>query len=156
MNSPSSSWHPLSATRSWLDETLDRLADAVKDALLDWEWENDEWEGLPSPRDLPPVNEKEFLDVLRFQTEQTLRDVAATVNEIRPGVGWQRGQRLVAERLAELARDAFAVGLQMRLNAALRKPAVPQPAPGLWAARYRRMMLETSAFPETPCPDDDD
>src|SRR5262249_18314937 len=131
MNSPfSSSWHPSPASlRSWIDDTLNHLADAVKDAMLDWDFDDDEWADLPPPQYLPPLSEAEFLAALRGQTERALKDVAAGVNEVRPGVGWQCGQNVVAESLAELAQEAFAVGLQMRLNAALHRPSLA-PAPG--------------------------
>jgi hypothetical protein len=152
----SSSWHPRRGSL-WnrIDDTLDRWADAVKDALLDWELDDDEWRTLPPETELPALDEEEFLAALRGRTEQALREVADVVNALPPGAGWQRGQQAVAAILAELTRDTFAAGLQLRIDTALRHQEVVQPAPGLWAARYRRMMLEDSAYPPEPPPQED-
>ena len=123
MNSlTSSSWHPNQGSL-WgqIDDTLNRWADAVKDALLDWDLDDEDWRQLPPAMDLPWLNKEEYLAALRGRTEQALRTVADTINALPPGADRRHGQQTVAEIMADLTREAFAVGLHMRVNAALHR-----------------------------------
>jgi hypothetical protein len=142
--------------RGWFDDLVDRLADGVKDAMLDLDFENERDELPAPPESLPPADRDELIAALRLRTEAALRSAATLINEVQPGPGWQEGQQQVAELFVELAREAFAVGLRLRTDAALHQPTDHPPVMGLWAERYRRMRLMDAAFPEVPASSDDD
>ncbi len=140
---------PSSAPCGWLDDVLDRLAERVKDAILDCDFDDDRREPPPVRESLPPADRELLVEALRVRSEEILWAAADLINDLRPGPGWEKGRRLVAELFAELAREAVAVGLRMRTEAAVRAGFGGPPAPGLWAERYRRMRLSEGAFPDS-------
>jgi hypothetical protein len=152
MDRPSSRSHIL---RTWFDDLVEQLADGVKEAMLDLDFDNDRPEFPAPPEDLPPADREELIAALRDRTEATLRAATILINEVQPGPGWQDGQQRLAELFVELAREAFAMGLRLRTEAALHQPVERPPIIGLWAERYRRMRLMEAAFPEVDGPDDD-
>lgn len=126
-----------------LEETLERLADLVKDLMLDG-GRRPSASGL-LPDALPPVPPEALVRALRDRAEAALRQAAEAVNAGRPGEPLGAGQERVADVFLTLAREAFEIGLRLRLDAAARtlEPA----AQGDWALRYRRMLLLEEAFP---------
>jgi hypothetical protein len=130
-----------------LEETLERLADLVKDLMLDG-GRRPASAGL-LPDDLPPVPPEALVRALRDRAEAALRQAAEAVNAVGPGEHLGAGQEQVADVFLSLAREAFEIGLRLRLDAATR--TLEPVAQGDWALRYRRMVLLEAAFP----PDED-
>jgi hypothetical protein len=127
-----------------LEDTLERLADVVKDLVLDGGHRPTSAGLLPDA--LPPVPPEALLRALRDRAEAALCRAAEAVNAIRPGEHLGAGKEQVADVFLDLAREAFEIGLRLRLDAAARtlEPA----AQGDWALRYRRMLLQEEATPE--------
>jgi hypothetical protein len=89
-----------------VDETLDRLADVIKDTLLDCELpggsEDDQASGP-----LMPLSRERFVETMRPRIEDALRGMADSLNE-------SGGADRVGELLEALLRDALHTGLEMR------------------------------------------
>jgi hypothetical protein len=110
--SPAASWDErVRLMQAKLDQTLERVADAVKNSLLEWDLLPPELRGPQNSLDhLPPVAREEFADALRGRVEETLRRVADAVNE-----GSHEEQ--VRILLAELLWDAVDAGVRLRSRA---------------------------------------
>jgi hypothetical protein len=94
-----------------VEKRLERLADTVKNAMLDWDI-TDQGETLePALRHLPPIAREAFAQALRGKAEETLRCVADVVNEAGD-------VERIHDLLAELLWNATNTGIQMRLDAA--------------------------------------
>jgi hypothetical protein len=126
---------------------FDRVAEAVKDALVDWDWSPpDEAEETGAPP-LPALSAEEFIVALRPQVEDALRRVAACLNEGSDANLSPAAEQRVLDLFGRLCSDAWEVGLALRTAAADARPA-PVPAPrGEWARRYRRMMFLEGRWP---------
>jgi hypothetical protein len=126
-----------------IEETLQRLADLVKDLMIDGDRRPPADGRLPDA--LPPVPPEALVRALRDRAEAALRLAAEAVNDVRPGEPLGAGQERVADVFLELAREAFEIGMLLRLDAAAQARQLP--AQGAWAKRYRRMVLLEDAFP---------
>jgi hypothetical protein len=145
---PPPSWTKLAAAmRDKAEETLDRLADAIKDSVIDWE----RAEPMPGERPvldwLPPVPEERLAEALRDRLADALHRLAEAVNEVRPGDPRTATREELCEQFAALAWEAFEVGVQLRLDAAVAELAGAPAAPGAWVEKYRRMRATEAAFP---------
>src|SRR5690348_1544400 len=101
-------WGELAAAlRRKVDETLDRLNEAITDAMMDGEFpfpcEDDSGESRPPA----PLSREEFVAVMRPRIEEALRGMADSLNE-------SGGADAVGELLEALLRDALQTGLEMR------------------------------------------
>jgi hypothetical protein len=99
-----------------VDETLDRLNDAIKDALIDGELPAED--DSPNARPLVPLVPERFVEAMRPHIEDALRGMADSLNE-------SGGADRVGELLEALLRDALQTGLDMR--------SAPEPAGSLVA-----------------------
>jgi hypothetical protein len=124
-----------------MDTTMDRMADLIKDTLLDGMEGDDE---VPAAISLAPVSADELIERLRPCLEQTLREVADRLNAV-PGDSLPDE---ILEETGELFSDLWAAtlrtALQMRIESALAEEPTPPDAPppqGEWAKRYRHMHL---------------
>ncbi len=142
--------------RGRVEATLDDVADALKDALLDWELGTDPPDP-PEAGDLPPLEPALFVMEMRPKVEGALERLAAFINEAPAGSVVAASEAPVREVLFELWREALEVGMRLRLEAAdasLPPGLRPQ---GEWARRFRDLRLAgprlTRARP--PCPEPD-
>jgi hypothetical protein len=113
-------WGELAAAlRRKVDETLDRLNEAVKDALIDGSLPGPSEDDPPEPRSDAPLSREEFVEVMRPRIEEALRRMADSLNE-------SVGAGAVGELLEILLRDALQTGLEMRANLQAGDSLVPQ------------------------------
>jgi hypothetical protein len=137
------------------DGLFEQLADAVKDAILDWEL-------APSadgaPEDLLPMSPPLFVEVLRPRAEEALRRLAVAINDVPPDQVTELLQGPVAKLFVDLLRDAVLIGVQMRVEATDASLTSVQRPEGDWARRYRRMrggrVAPDPDIDETPLPAD--
>jgi hypothetical protein len=122
-----------------MDALLERAADAVKDALLDWELDDEAGQTAAGLQELPPLDPALFVAALLPQLELVLWRMADAVNDAPAGRILAAGEARVRELLADFCCNALEVGLQMRLDAAEASRPARLPAPGIWARRWRRM-----------------
>jgi hypothetical protein len=129
----------LGGVRERMEELLERAADAVKDALLDWELDDEAGRTPSTFEELPPLDPVLFVAALLPQLEDVLWRMAEAVNAAPTGRILAVGEERVRELLADFCYDALEQGLQMRLDAAeAARPAALRPR-GAWARRWRRM-----------------
>ena len=117
---------------------LDRAADKVKDALLDWDAEEDE---LPRPvarAPLPPLEPELLVADLRPQVEDALRRLAETLNEAPTLEALAACEPEVRRLTAELARQTVERAAQARVDAAVARLPTAS-GKGAWAEKLRRM-----------------
>jgi hypothetical protein len=132
--------------RAQVDEMIDRMADAVKDALVDWDWCPPDEAGEGGTAPLPPLSAEQFVDAMRPRVEEALRRVAACLNE-GPGPDLSAAaEERVLDHFGRLCSEALEVGRNLREDAAETPPMVAAPC-GTWALRYRRMMVLEGRWP---------
>jgi hypothetical protein len=66
----------------------------------------------------PKLSRDEFIKQMREKMEAILGQVADAINEAPPGQIISASEEPVRDLFADLRRQAFATGLQMRVNAA--------------------------------------
>jgi hypothetical protein len=154
---PPMSWTKLAgALKGKLDETLDQVADLLKDSMLDAEPAARRKPDEPMPEHLPPLDEEAFLQALEPRLEETFWRVTEAINAVRAGDNLERTREVVADLFAALAWEAFNAGIRQRIEAGVAEECPPfEPDRDSWAARYRRMKLLEAAFPLTPAGDED-
>src|SRR4051812_11436530 len=122
-----------------VEATLERLADSIKDLLLD----GFESEAVDAPQataeDLPPLSKEAFLAALRPQIEATFGQLADALNETPRGRLPAACEERLTDLFAQLWCAALEVGEQMRSDATSAAPLPFGPPRGEWAHRYRRM-----------------
>jgi hypothetical protein len=125
--------------RGKVGEKLEGMAEAIKDAILDWEGTNENEEGESGLAELPPLEPVLFVAALREKIEDVLWQMAEAVNEAPTGQVVSASELRVRELLVELYREALELGLQMRLDAAEASMTPSQRPHGRWAKSYRRL-----------------
>jgi hypothetical protein len=128
--------------RTRADQAMERMADAVRDALLDWNTDDD----LPpdvAREPLPPVEPGRFVEVLRPEVEQTLAALAEVLNEAPDARSIPAGEPEVRRLLEGLIRQALERGRQLRIDAAV----AGLPPGGPWVEKYRRMQAAEGRLP---------
>jgi hypothetical protein len=123
-----------------------RVADRVKDALLDLgeEMEDESEPSVPFP--LPAMNADRFIEAMQGPVEIALRQSAQRLNE---GPGGQTPEKIdeqVHVIFEELARKAIEEAFQQRMTLA-ENDLPPVGHGGDWARRYRRMMAREGRWP---------
>src|SRR5262249_37896809 len=108
----------LANVRERMDALLERAADAVKDALLDWELDDEPGQAPARLEELPPLDPALFVAALLPQLELVLWRMADAVNDVPEGRILAAGEARVRELLADFCCNALEAGLQMRLEAA--------------------------------------
>jgi hypothetical protein len=119
------------------DGLFEQLADAVKDAILDWELTPSGEDGPPD--DLLPMSPPLFVEAMRPRAEEALRRLAVAINDAPPDQVSELIQGPVAKLFVDLLREAVLIGVQMRLEATEASLTTAQRPEGDWAKRYRRM-----------------
>jgi hypothetical protein len=125
-----------------VDAAMDRMADLIKDALLDGlQFADEDDLAADPPVSLDP---EEFVARMRERVEQSLRQVAELLNDAPDGSS-ARAEEAVGEVFTELRLEALKVAAEMRLRAALGESVHATarhgagPPDGEWARRYRLM-----------------
>jgi hypothetical protein len=144
MTTPPSPWSRTArGMRERVDAAMDRMADLIKDALLDGPDLSDE-DGVPAAP-LVWIDPDEFAERMRERVERALRQVAEVLNDA-PDQPPALTAEATRDLLTELSIEALKVAAQMRLDAALGEPSTPaaghhgaEPPAGEWARRYRLM-----------------
>jgi hypothetical protein len=123
--------------RQRVDDALDRMAEQIKDLLLDGLDLEDE----PPAPDLPPLAPDEFVARMRGPVEEVLRRVAEALNAAPGGAVPDAVEEETADLFTRLWGTALHTGVRMRLDAALIEEPTDGPKPeGEWARRYRVMV----------------
>ena len=126
------------SVRSSVAETLERLADAIRDAMLDSSWaEGPEADGPGPP--LPSMDVNHFVELMRGKVEETLRKAGQIINDAPTGEVAAASAGQLDDLFGELSHLAVMLGLQLRLEAAEVEAAPGQRPQGDWAKRWRRM-----------------
>jgi hypothetical protein len=113
-------WAELAAAlRQKVDETLDRLNEAIKDALMDGDFPFPSEDDSGESRPLAPLSREQFVEVMRPRIEEALRGMADSLND-------SGGADAVGELLETLLRDALQTGLEMRAHPPAADSLVPQ------------------------------
>src|SRR5262249_52727944 len=96
-----------------VEKALERLGDAIKDAILDCAAGES---ATPEPLEpLPIMNQERFMDALRERTEQALLRVLQVVNASAVGEIPIGAETQLQAPFAELQREALELGLEMRV-----------------------------------------
>jgi hypothetical protein len=125
--------------RDRIEATLERMADSIKDLLLDAGEYADADFTQPVAEDLPPLPKEAFLAALRPRIEETLGQLADALNEMPSGKLSAIREEHLAELLVRLWCEGLELGQQMRSDAANTGLLPVRPPQGEWARRYRRM-----------------
>jgi hypothetical protein len=144
MVTPPSPWSRTARTmRERVDAAMDRMADIIKDTLLDGLELADEDE-VPAAS-VESITPDEFVARMRERVERTLRQVADILNAA-PDESSAVTEEATCDLFSELWLEALKVAAEMRCDAVPgdKKPAAERPPgagspDGEWARRYRRM-----------------
>lgn len=118
--------------------SLDRLAETIKNLLLDWDWQGDESEAV-LVEELPPMCRETFALRLRERMEETLRQMADAINAAPTGNIVAASAEAVRAVLADFGTAAVELGVRLRIDAAeAALPLAPLPQ-GEWARKLRLM-----------------
>jgi hypothetical protein len=123
--------------------TVNRLADAVRDTILDWSFEETPYAGEKEP--LPPLDPRRLAKAMQGPVDKALRNMADILNEAADveSMAACRGEvRCVVE---DLVRQALGHGEQIRIDAAV-AAAGPTGPHGRWVEKYRRMRAREGRF----------
>ncbi|HKI30552.1 MAG TPA: hypothetical protein VKA46_01575 [Gemmataceae bacterium] len=138
---PASPWsRAAGGMRQRVDAAIDRMADAIKEALLDGLEFPDDEEVTPAP--LVPLPPDRFVERMRERVEKTLRQVAEVLNAA-PDDSPAAIEEKTCDLFTVLWLESLQVAAQLRLEETLveEQPEVELPQ-GEWARRYRRMIAE--------------
>jgi hypothetical protein len=134
--------------RARAEQALGRAADAIRDAVLDWDPELEERPSAPPPVPLPPLGPKVLVGALRGPVEEALERIAEALNEAPDARALAALEPDLRPLLEELLFEAVARGEELRLDAALAGlPAAPE---GGWRKKYRRMKAAEGDWPPGP------
>src|SRR5258707_14812267 len=113
---PPISWDRLvTLMRRRLDETVEQMADVIKDAMLDWSPVDG---GDPLGEDLPRLSADHFVEAMRGRVEDVLRQMAEAVNDSPAGQLSAAREEQMGDLFAQLWCTATELGRQMRRDAA--------------------------------------
>src|SRR5262249_25385362 len=138
----------LASVRERMEALLEHAADAIKDALLDWEPDEEAGQTVGGRSDLPQLDPALFVAALLPQLEPVLWRMADAINDAPAGRILSVGEARVRELLADFCCAALETGVQMRLDAAETARPPRLPARGTWAWRWRRMHAAAPSHPD--------
>jgi hypothetical protein len=134
-------WGPASLAA---EQMLERAADAIRDAVLDWGAEEPDGRA-EAVVPLPPLAPEALLQAVAPQVEQTLRSTAEVLNAAPTAQAMTARGAEVCRLFEELLQHTLALSVQLRVDAAV---ADHQPPPaGDWAERYRRFLAAEGRLP---------
>jgi hypothetical protein len=129
-----------------LQEKLEGGADVVKDTIIDLG--NDTGpDDSAGAQPLPPLNPDLLVASLRSEVEQALRRVAEAINADPSGCWAAATQERVQTLFNELAEEALAEALELRVAAAEAQIPCARAARGEWVHRYRQMLASEGRWP---------
>ncbi|MBL8792326.1 MAG: hypothetical protein JNM56_00325 [Planctomycetia bacterium] len=145
---------PVRLTRRLVDRVrgdqrhpLTRFTELVRDVLIDWDILDDQDDATPPREDLPPMSPEAFVFALRYQMDETLRQVAEAINAAPTGDIIGGSEEQVCRLLAEFWAKAMERGVLMRLEAAEALLPPGERPKGEWARRLRRMLAGGGDMP---------
>jgi hypothetical protein len=123
-----------------MNAALDRMADLIKNAMMDGFGVNRDEDDEEPFSELPPMSADEFVEVMRGPVEEALRQVAEAINDIPEGLSDEAEER-TCDIFTELWLESLRIAMRLRIDAALASedPSGVHPL-GEWARRYRRML----------------
>ncbi|MBY0523703.1 MAG: hypothetical protein K2R98_09895 [Gemmataceae bacterium] len=128
-------------------DSLERVADAIKDAILDWELpETDDSDVSPLDA-LQPMAPADFIEAMRPRIEETLLKVADAINEAPTGQLLAASEARVTDLILEMALESLQVGLRLRLEATQAGSPTTEMPQGAWARKYRKMRTARDTMP---------
>jgi hypothetical protein len=125
---------------------VNHAADAVRDAILDLDWQDPDRQDGPRTV-LPPVTPEQFAVALHGRVEEVVRHIAEAVNASADGRITAATEEHVQGLLAELGCEALGLGLHLRVAAAEACVPADQLGPGKWASHYRRIKAAEGRWP---------
>jgi hypothetical protein len=131
---------------------LDRIADSVKDAVMDWELpalSDDQEPSEDSAAELPPVAPAQLIQALQARVESTISSVAEAINANPTGRIGPESEDRVLGLIADLVEEALQVGLQLRITAVENLLPPSQMPEGQWARKFRFMLADEGRWPAT-------
>ena len=122
---------------------LDRMADLIKNAMMDGIGDNSDEEDEEPFSELPPMSTDEFLEVMRGPVEEALRQAAEALNDVPEGLSPAVEER-TCDIFTELWLESLRIAMRLRIDAAIANedPNAARPL-GEWARRYRRMLASS-------------
>jgi hypothetical protein len=136
--------------RRKIEAAFERVADAIKNAMLDGLEEEPAGPGS-GPSELPPLSRELFVKTLRGRVEEILGCVADAINQGSAEPGGVAGEERVGDLFAQLWQEALEIGMQMRLDAAVEELFPFGRPQGEWARRYRRMHAADAELTPLAC-----
>jgi hypothetical protein len=143
---------------SKVDQLLQRVADSVKEALLELHlgMSDEEQEEEASPTPLAPLAPEQFVNAIHGKVEDTLRRMAEAINASPSGRTDQATQQQVFDLVTQLGCEALELGLQLRVAAQESLVPTGQLAAGDWASKFRRMKAAEGRWPPPAYPGEGD
>jgi len=139
----------LDSLRHRVEESLERMADVIKDAILDWEVGMDAAaERLPL-EELPPMAPARFVEAMRDKVDAILWSVAEAINDAPTGHIVAASEEQIGKLLEELWCEALRQGVQQRIDAAQSGLRPSQRLQGEWAKRLHRMTVAGASLPSS-------
>lgn len=123
--------------------TTNRLADAVRDTLLDWSLDGAPCDGDKEP--LPPLEPGKLTEAMRDSVDHALRNMAAILNEAPDVESMTACRDEVRGVVEDLVWQALGHGERIRIDAAV-AAAGPTGPYGRWVEKYRRMRAREGRF----------
>jgi hypothetical protein len=142
----------LPSWRARIAQALERAADSIRDALMDWDPDGEDEPAEMAAGPLPPLDPEALVVLMRGRVEECLRCLAEVVNEAPNAQGIAASEGVLRPLFDALLREALRKAEEMRVDAALAGlPAAAGPQGG-WAERYRRILAGDGKIPVGDCP----
>ncbi len=138
-------WRVANAFAASAQRKFDDSADAFRDSCLDVGSGATE---EPTAAVLPALDPDEYVASLRGRVEEVLREAASLLNEDGSGNWAAVTEERVSGLFAELADEALAVALDLRVAQAEAQLPAHQ-SHGVWARKYRRLLAQSGHWPPT-------
>jgi hypothetical protein len=144
-------WKEKRPLRDRLEELMERLADAIKDVLLDWSGTDGEDAAASPPEELPPFEPETFVLAMREPSETLLRRLAEAINNAPTGAIVAVSEDKVGALFADFWCQALKTGVQLRLDTAAAQVPPSHRPQGAWARKLRAMGASgTTLHPDSP------
>jgi hypothetical protein len=132
-----------------MQKAVDRVADAVRDSMLDWNPDAEDEPERPPPGSLPAVTPARLAEVMRPEVEAVLAEVARALNESAAPADLEARCEELHRLFGELLCVALERGEDLRVDAAVGARPVPG-GPHGWAEGFRRIKAEEARQTESP------
>jgi hypothetical protein len=132
-----------------MQKAVDRVADAVRDSMLDWNPDAGDEPGRSPPGPLPAVTPARLAEVMRPAVEAVLAEVARALNESAAPADLEARCEELHRLFGELLCVSLERGEDLRVDAAVGARPVPG-GPHGWAEGFRRIKAEEARQTESP------